>query len=176
MRVSSTQAALCQCFGSPYKVPHCAGGDTEEEEQQPPAAKRQALLVTLGTLASTSGVQHAKPLLACFPAVLHLVKQEPRQAVRGSATACVAALVAGLATAALPALPKLVPALLDAAERSIKALTAPAQSPQDQDMADASSGESDEVGICPLALCGLILALDIDLLQNTWAQRSFLLL
>lgn len=122
-----------------------AAGADAGEEQQPPAAKRQALLVTLGTLAGTSGAQHAKPLLACFPAVLHLVELEPRQAVRGSATACVAALVAGLATAALPALPKLVPALLDAAERSIKTLAAPAQGPQDQDMADASSEESDEV-------------------------------
>ena len=102
--------------------------------------------MTLGTLASTTGAQHAKPLLACIPAVLHLVQQEPRQAVRSSATACVAALVAGLATAALPALPKLVPALLDAADRSVQALAAKDEEKTNKDMAEDSSEVSKAVG------------------------------
>ena len=123
-----------------------AGIDNEEEQQQP-AATRQALLVTLGTLASTTGAQYAKHLLACIPAVLHLVQHEPRQAVRSSATACVAALVAGLATAALPALPKLVPALLDAADRSIQALAAKEEEKTDEDMAEDSDEVSKVMGV-----------------------------
>ncbi|KAK9825496.1 hypothetical protein WJX74_001182 [Apatococcus lobatus] len=118
------------------------GPGTEGERQ--PAATRQALLVTLGTLASTAGAQHAKPLLACIPTVLLLVQHEPRQAVRSSATASVAAFVTGLASSALPALPKLMPTLLDAAERSIQTLAAKWE--EEQDMPDAVDSDEEDVG------------------------------
>ena len=119
---------------------------TEPREIKEPSATQQALLVTLGTLGRTSGASYAQPLLPCLPGILDLVLHEPRQAVRSSALACVASLVAGLATATLPALPKLVPALLDAAEKAVKGLDLSAE---DEAMADADSEDSDEVSSMP---------------------------
>ncbi|KAK9866983.1 hypothetical protein WJX84_002095 [Apatococcus fuscideae] len=124
-------------------------GSSEGGEQQP-AATRQALLVALGTLARTCQGQHAQPLLACIPSLLHLVAQEPRQAVRSSAMACLAAIVTGLAMAALPALPKLVPVLLDATEKAVLGLGVPAKAALgDADMAEARAKESDEEDASP---------------------------
>ena len=117
-------------------------GHAGTDGQEQPAASQQALLVALGTLGRTSSARHAKPLLACMPGILNLVLHEPRQAVRSSAMACVASLVSGLSTAALPALPKLVPVLLEAAEKAVKGLHV---SVEDDHMSAASSEDSDEV-------------------------------
>jgi len=84
---------------------------------------RQVALGTLGSLAQAFGARHPQPFIAAVPAVLELTKPDQRQAVRGSALACIAAIAQSLGRQIVPVLPPTVNAVLLAAQNAAKAIS-----------------------------------------------------
>ncbi len=107
---------------------------------------RQVALGTLGSLAQAFGARHPQPFIAAVPAVLELTKPDQRQAVRGSALACVAAFAQSLGRQIVPVLPPTVNAVLSAAQNAAKAVSNTSVGGQEDDEvnSDAEEGNNDD--------------------------------
>ena len=95
----------------------CAG----EGSRQLGASTRQAVLIAVSALGATLGATHPKPFISVLPALV-AAAQDVHRSVRSSALAAAASCLAVLASAALPLLPKLVPAVLAAAQTAVDGL------------------------------------------------------
>jgi hypothetical protein len=95
--------------------------------QAPGPATRQLAMAALGRLAAAWGAQRPAPLLAALPPLLGAMGPAaagPR-ALRASALAAVAGATAALGTRAMPALPQVMPAVLQAAGDALFRLPTP---------------------------------------------------
>ncbi|KAK9810295.1 hypothetical protein WJX72_008160 [[Myrmecia] bisecta] len=114
------------------------------------AATRQGVLVALGALAPEYAARHAPRFTAVLPIVLQAATDR-RQAVRSSALATTAAIITTMGSQAIGVLPKVVPAVLAAAEAATSALPSPGKDPSDsdEDMAPAGASDSDDEEAAP---------------------------
>jgi len=92
-----------------------------EGSRQLSASTRQAVLIALSALGEALGSSHPKPFIAVLPAIVAAAKDVHRS-VRSSALAAAASCLAALASAALPLLPRMVPAVLAAAQTAVDGL------------------------------------------------------
>ncbi|KAG2486505.1 hypothetical protein HYH03_014807 [Edaphochlamys debaryana] len=112
---------------------------------------RQLALIALAAIAAEFGASQHAALLAGVPAVLAATR-DGHAAIRSSALACVAALVAALGQRLVPVLPSTVAAAVAAADRAwarlaragTPAAAAPAAADAEMRDADAELSESDE--------------------------------
>jgi len=95
----------------------CAG----DGSRQLGASTRQAVLIAVSSLGDALGHAYPKPFIAVLPALVAAAKDMHRS-VRSSALAAAASCLAALGAAALPLLPKLVPAVLEAAQTAVDSL------------------------------------------------------
>ncbi len=132
--------------GSQKKKAEPAGSDQTTE------LTRQVTLGTLGSLAQAFGARHPQPFIAAVPAVLELTKPNQRQAVRGSALACIAALSQSLGRQIVPVLPPTVNAVLSAAQNAAKAVSdtsTVAAGDDDDHEEDSDAEEGNNAGNAP---------------------------
>lgn len=120
----ASAVAACRLFdvGLKFGVAMSA----EEGSRQLGPSTRQAVLVALSTLGTALGPSHPTPFLHALPAMV-AAAQDVHRSVRGSALAAAAACLAALGSQALPLLPKLVPALLTAAQAAVNGLASPSE-------------------------------------------------
>lgn len=118
--VLSLATASCGAAGSQKRAGSLNNG---EPAQRTTELTCQVALGTLGSLAQAFGARHPQPFIAAVPVVLELTKPDQRQAVRGSALACVAALAQSLGRQIIPVLPPTVNAVLLAAQNAAKAIS-----------------------------------------------------
>ena len=90
-------------------------------ESRQPAVTRQAFLGALAAMGRAFGAVRAASLLPAIVAALDALT-DTQCAVRGSAFATLAALVACLGSSAMPTLPRLLPEVLGAADRAAVSL------------------------------------------------------
>ena len=114
------------------------------------ASTRQATLVAVSTLGHALGQSHPQPIIAVLPALV-AAAQDKHRSVRSSALAAAAACLSALGSQALPLLPKMVPAVIAAAQAAVDGLA-------------TSSPDCSEVTFPPAA----------DMLQQFWTSRMCL--
>lgn len=93
--------------------------------QPPGPATRQLAMAALGRVAAAWGAQRPAPLLAALPPLLGAMGAAGPRALRASALAAVAGVTAALGTRAMPALPQVMPAVLQAAGDALFRLPVP---------------------------------------------------
>lgn len=79
------------------------------------------MLIAVSGLGDVLGPAYPKPFIAVLPALIAAAKDTHRS-VRSSALAAAASCLAALGSAALPLLPKLVPAVMAAAQTAVDSL------------------------------------------------------